>query len=300
MSALQDTPHRYVDSGAGHSDHMITLADGRRLGYRIYGPPDGVPAFYFHGWPGCRLEPGFFNLGKLRLIAPDRPGYGVSDPDLTRTLADWPKDVAALADVLGLEKFALVGLSGGGPYAAACAHALKDRVLACIFIAALGPPEAEGMQQRPVILLREVAKRRVARSILFHFWRKFILNPRNEDRITAIRKRLRHEGKEMEAFDAEFASFLTYSWREALRHSVDGMVSDARIYTSPWPFTLADLDLPVRIWHGEADTIVPSSIGRHYAAHVRGAQAQFVPEEGHVSIVRNHLPAILDDLHGMI
>ncbi|MGI4944133.1 MAG: alpha/beta fold hydrolase, partial [Janthinobacterium lividum] len=92
-----------------------------------YGDPAGPPVLYFHGWPASRLEAGLIPDLSVRLLALDRPGYGRSTPQPGRTLLDWPADVAAVADRLGLAKFHVVGLSGGGPYAAACALALPDR-----------------------------------------------------------------------------------------------------------------------------------------------------------------------------
>jgi len=112
------------------------LEDGRTLGYAEYGAPDGRPVFVFHGFPGSRLTWSAFDpqdcageLG-LRVIAPERPGYGLSEFQRGRELLDWPEDVLALADPLGLERFAVLGLSGGGPYAAACAFKIPARLVA--------------------------------------------------------------------------------------------------------------------------------------------------------------------------
>src|SRR5437899_12705534 len=104
---------------------QIVLSDGRRLGYAQYGSPNGSPLMYFHGWPSSRLEPRVAenlcaDLG-LQVIAPDRPGFGLSDFKPGRTLASWPEDVRALAASLGFHRFAVLGVSGGGPYAIACA-----------------------------------------------------------------------------------------------------------------------------------------------------------------------------------
>jgi pimeloyl-ACP methyl ester carboxylesterase len=110
----------------------IELRDGRQLGYAEWGDSAGGPLLFFHGWPGSRLEG---RLGdeaaktcRVRLIALDRPGMGLSDFQSRRALVDWPDDVVQLADALGLERFAVLGISGGGPYAAACAWKLSDRL----------------------------------------------------------------------------------------------------------------------------------------------------------------------------
>ena len=119
----------------------IQLRNGRRLAYALYGKPDGTPVFHFHGHPGSRLE------GKLadraarrlgvRLIVADRPGMGFSDYQPQRRLLDWPDTLVELADVLGIERFAVQGTSGGGPYALACAFRIPERLTACGVIAGL-------------------------------------------------------------------------------------------------------------------------------------------------------------------
>src|SRR5215210_2245818 len=121
-------------------DRVVLLADGRRLGYAEYGDSLGQPVMFFHGLGTSRLvcppdEAAARKLG-VRLIAVDRPGIGISDPLSGRSLLDWPRDVAQLADQLGIERFSVVGWSGGGPYAAACGHSLAHRVLAVGMVSA--------------------------------------------------------------------------------------------------------------------------------------------------------------------
>ena len=118
----------------------VRLPDGRLIAVEEYGDPAGPPVFYFHGWPASRLEAGLIPDLPVRLLALDRPGYGRSAPQRGRTLADWPADVTAVADRLGLARFHVVGLSGGGPYAAACALALPDRVLGVAMVCPVPPP----------------------------------------------------------------------------------------------------------------------------------------------------------------
>ena len=125
------------------TERELPLHDGRRLAYREYGAPDGAPVFFFHGWPGSRLD--FVSndfaatAAGARVIAMDRPGIGGSDPQPGRTVLDWPADVVAVADALGVERFAVLGFSFGGPYTRACAYALPDRVIRAGLVSCLAP-----------------------------------------------------------------------------------------------------------------------------------------------------------------
>ena len=121
----------------------LRLEDGRLLGYAVYGDPEGWPIFYFHGFPGSRLEAQLADrvaarMG-IRLIALDRPGFGLSDFKPRRTIFEWPDDVVKIADALGINRFATIGVSGGGPYAAACALKIPQRLTAVAIVCGLGP-----------------------------------------------------------------------------------------------------------------------------------------------------------------
>jgi pimeloyl-ACP methyl ester carboxylesterase len=125
------------------TDNILRLRDGRALGYAQYGDPGGPPIFFFHGSPGSRIQrhPDASIARELgaRIITMDRPGYGLSDFQPARTLLDWPADVAQLADALGIDHFAAIGLSGGGPYLLACAYAMPDRLCSAIVVSGMGP-----------------------------------------------------------------------------------------------------------------------------------------------------------------
>jgi pimeloyl-ACP methyl ester carboxylesterase len=122
---------------------VLRLRDGRRLGYAEYGDRHGRPVVFFHGTPGSRKIAGVAHrvatARAVRVIAPDRPGFGLSDFQPARRLIDWPADVLDLADALGLERFAVAGVSGGGPYVAACARRLADRLTHAGIISGMGP-----------------------------------------------------------------------------------------------------------------------------------------------------------------
>ena len=116
----------------------ITLKDGRSLGYAEYGDPGGTPVFYFTGGNSSRLEGGWFDTAarqhNVRLISTDRPGFGLSDFQPGRALLDWPEDILQLADTLGIETFAVFGLSGGGPHVAATAYLIPERLTAVAIV----------------------------------------------------------------------------------------------------------------------------------------------------------------------
>ncbi|MCP4936236.1 MAG: alpha/beta hydrolase, partial [bacterium] len=130
---------------------QIKLRNGRKLGYAEYGSPEGTAVIYFHGFPSSRLDWQLFNDNDMlvelnaRIIAPDRPGYGLSDFTRHRKIADWSEDVVALADALKIERFAVLGISGGGPYAAACAFGIRERLVKVGIVCGMGPPNAPGV-----------------------------------------------------------------------------------------------------------------------------------------------------------
>lgn len=284
------------DGAHARSMQQLKLKDGRRLGFAQFGPETGFPVLYFHGWPGSRLEAGFFHVPGVQLIGVDRPGYGLSDPHPGRKLTDFPQDVAQLADHLHLKKFAIVGMSGGGPYAAACAYALKDRVTKVAIIAGLGPPEAPGMGSSRVGLLLDLGQRPFASVVLLNLMRTLVHDKRAEKHFHRIKQRVPRATRDHEAMTPDFLQMLLSSVREGLRSSAKGPASDARIYGERWPFSLSDIRVPVRIWHGTDDMQVPVSIGRHYEKFIPTARGTFPEGEGHVSIVVNHLESIIADL----
>jgi pimeloyl-ACP methyl ester carboxylesterase len=282
-------------------DGTLKLADGRSLGYRRYGDTHGVPVFYFHGFPGSRLEAGFVPVDGLSLIAVERPGYGLSDPMRRRRLSDWPTDIAALADHLGFERFSVLGVSGGAPYAAACAWAMPERVSAAALVCGIGPPAAPGMNGGRMRELQRFGRIGHILSPIVDLARRALVNGHSETRIIAMRDQLisrRYSGvpRERDAITIDFMRHMFGVWREALRRSVRGLVSDARIYTEAWPFDLRAIGVPVHLWHGEEDFIVPVDVGKHYAAHVPGIKARILPGEGHFSVILNSLPEIIETL----
>jgi len=270
----------------------LALADGRTLCYARYGDPAGFPVFYFHGWPGSRLEGGLIMDLPVQIIALDRPGYGGSAPQAQRRLLDWPADVATLADRLGLARFGVLGVSGGGPYAAACAYALPARVAAAVLLCPVPPPEA--MHGVPVsqrgdlgVLFGLGRHPRAARPLLA-VARRFVLAP---GLLTPglVRRwgQQRMPARDQQCLDVPVLTRVLASFREGIRPGIEGIWSDAQIYARPWGFSLAGARVPLRVWHGSADTVVPVHGSLAYAGLPPEA-SRVLPDEGHYSLVLAH------------
>ncbi len=278
--------------------HLLRLGDGRRISAAEFGDPRGAPVLYFHGYPGSCLdaELGHSAARELgfRLIGVDRPGFGRSDPQAGRRLSDWPADVQGVADALGLERFAVAGASGGGPYAAACAALIPDRLTGVGILSGLGPPESrlpgDGMMWHNRLGL-EIAGRApwLVRPILgglgpvmARFSRITIANlarhvPEPDRRILA---------------DPDFLRIFSSSFREAFRGGSAGAVSDALVYARPWDVDLRSIRIPVHLWHGEDDVVVPVTMARWVAREIPGARATYLPGEGHFSSIVSHVEAL--------
>jgi pimeloyl-ACP methyl ester carboxylesterase len=276
----------------------VLLRDGRRIGCAEYGRDDGTPGFYFHGHPGCRLEPelaeGAAAEAGVRIIALDRPGYGLSDFQPGRTLLDWPRDVAEVADLLGLERFAVLGSSGGGPYALACAHELPERVTKVGVVSGIGPRDTpgatEGMRWQNRIGFDLGARfPALARLAMSSMERKVRRRP--EQVLDAI-------GRAMSPSDAaivarpEVRRVLTAVFAEAFSQGSRGAAADIVLLGRPWGFRPEDINPPVLLWQGEEDVLVPPPMGRDLAARIPHCDATFLPGEGHLLIV-DHLAEIV-------
>jgi len=279
------------DCETDNLNRTITLSGGRRLGFAEFGVFDGPPIFYFHGWPGSRLEPlTAHDRGPgavARVIAVDRPGYGLSDFQPGRKITDWPADVCALADALELRKFAVLGVSGGGPYAAACAAMAPERVTRLLLVCSLAPLDEPGSLAGMIGTNRWMLffARRVpglARAVGWFLIEKMsfhkgkFLRPEFVKHLCAADQRT--------LADPEFRDALTRNACEGFRNGARGTSWDGCLYARPWGFRLQDIKVPTRVWHGEADVVVPPRMGRICVERIPASEGTFVPEEGHFSL----------------
>ena len=270
----------------------VRLTGGRMIAAEEYGSPSGLPVLYFHGFPACRLEAGLIGSLPVRLLALDRPGYGGSTPHPGRTLLDWPQDVAQVADRLGIDGLHIVGLSGGGPYAAACAAALGRRVrslsLVCPVPPAYGVPDGAGGIGGLIRLGRQPHRA----ATLFPLVRMMV-----RQRFFSIH-RLVGRGLSV-ADDAVLTPTvrdgLIGVWREAMRHGVHGALSDARIYTEDWGFGLDEIAVPTSLWCGGEDRLIPPATLAPYRA-IPGIRWHTLDGEGHFSLPFRHVRTMVEDL----
>ncbi|WP_254536927.1 alpha/beta fold hydrolase [Halomarina litorea] len=262
----------------------VTLPDGRTLGYAETGDPDGTPVLAFHGVPSGRLGAAVFDgaarAAGLRLVAPERPGVGVSDPDPDRTLTDWPADVTALLDALGVEEAPVVGVSGGGPYALACGALVPERVPRVAVCCGVGPMAAVGPAERLLFLLARGVPG-VVRAFLGAEERSARYAPER----TVKRRAAAAAPHDRERWSGEIGRVLVASIPAACRHhGVEAFVRDLQLFASDWGFDLA-LDVPVGLWYGRADRYVPVAMGQYLMEAVPTAEAHFYPDLGHLSTV---------------
>lgn len=275
----------------------VRRADGRRLAYTEYGDARGAPVFYFHGLPGSRLDarfadPAAARLG-VRVIALDRPGFGGSDFQPGRRILDWPGDVRTVADALRIERFAVLGVSGGAPYAVACAHALPQRLTAAGVVAGMAPiahvDSLAGMAR--LFRLALAVSRRAPRLVpalcgaLVHGLRML------SGRVHLARAGCAADRAALARVEVELA--LSESFREAIRAGIAGIAHDLLLHGRSWGFPLDTIRAPVHVWHGEADLTVPARVGRALARAIPASQAHFYPDEGHYSLPINRMDEIL-------
>lgn len=280
----------------------ITLHDGRRLGFLVCGAATGRTVFYCHGFPGSRLEVRLAERTalekRIRIVGVDRPGYGLSDPRPGRRLMDWADDLRELADRLNCNRFSVLGVSGGGPYAAACAYKLAGRIVSAGLVCGLAPRAAScglfGMSPVNQFGLRLSS---TAPWLLKPAFLPLTALLRHLPQLVLAILCYRAVPPDRSALNrGEIRRMLLRTFREAMRSGCSGAVEDLHIYGRPWGFSPREIIVPVYIWHGEKDRIVPPAMGRWMAANIPGSHAAFCPHEGHFSLIANQMNRILSRL----
>ena len=277
---------------------QIKLQDGRMLGYSEYGAPEGMPVFYFHGFPGSRLDYLFCDAGDVavetnaRIIAADRPGLGLSDFKRGRKILDWPDDVIELADALRIDRFAALGYSGGGPYAAACAFRIPGRLTMTGIVCGMGPSDAPGMKDG--ISWTIPGKPSMIRRFILMLTSMGVR--KNPDQFLSRSKETLSELDRQLLDQPELAKVFVDGLQEALRSGIGGANQDAALYAHPWGFRLQDITAEVHLWHGGQDDNVPVSVGHYVADAIPDCNARFYKKEGHLTLPHNRIREVLSTL----
>jgi pimeloyl-ACP methyl ester carboxylesterase len=285
--------------------HVVHLADGRQLTTQTYGDPDGFPVFLLHGTPGSRLGPHprpavLHRLG-VRLIAFDRPGYGGSARMTGRRVADVAADVRAIADEYKLPEFAVVGRSGGGPHALACAALLPDRVTKAAVLVGLAPRRADGLDWYDGMAQSNVLEYAAAETgqagLAAHLRTTTEAIRANPAHLIA---RLQADLPDMDrrvVADRGIRAMLVDTYAEALRISDYGWIDDCVAFCSSWGFDPADVTVPVLLWHGARDRFSPAGHARWLADRIPGANVLVQPDAAHFTAL-DVLPDVLRWLAG--
>jgi len=273
-------------------NEVFKLPDGRELGYAKYGNLNGAPVLFFHGIPGSRLQrnPDLTALQELPvcIYALDRPGTGLSAYQPDRKLLDWTDDVRAFVDGLGIERFGLLGISSGGPYTLACAYRMPERVNRISLVSALAPLHQGDLMEAIDPKMKRLFKFAKQMPVLMNgilgiaflflkdrfdlAFEKLVADLPDSD------KKLLHQPAIAEMFKKDVA--------EAFRQGSKGVVSDMKILSEPWGFSLDEITIPVHIWHGTADTIVPISLARFMAESLHQVETHFIDGAGHFMAVQ--------------
>jgi pimeloyl-ACP methyl ester carboxylesterase len=270
---------------------FVETPDGRALAWSEIGAPDGPPVIWCHGGLSGRTDVAFASAGAtiagVRLITLDRPGIGESSRRRGRSVGDWADDVAVFADVLGLDRFSVVGWSAGGPHALACAARLGDRVLATATIGGMEPVrtradrKALGLALDRLLIPLSRHGAWLARGILGASLR---LSPERQQR-ALLRAVSEPDRRVLEPLPAEDAVGSTIA---AAAPGVAGFIDDYRAFGAPeWGFDLGAIPGPVRCWQGADDRAVPPAIGERLAAAIPRGELQAVPDAGHFLVLEH-------------
>lgn len=281
----------------------LALSNGAVVALSEYGDPRGVPVFFCHGWPSSRTMAELAHDAArdrgVRLISPDRPGIRDSEFQANRRLIDWPPLLNELADRLEIDRFRILAVSGGAPYAYASAWMTPARVERIAVVSGAPPldrlSDLEGLLpiHRRMLVLREKSPGLL--RLLFHLARPFV----------ALRMPLRLRPlllkflqpcdatvlREARRFDICFDSA-----RHAWRSSALGVMTDAEIYATPWGFPLEEVNVPIALWHGTKDRTFAPRLAEDVAARLPNCEFHLIEGAGHYSLPIRYIGEVLSDL----
>ena len=281
------------------TDNQIKLSDGHFTGYAGYGDPQGTPVLYFHGMPGSRFDGNTPNVDEIatrlhaRLIIIERPGIGLSDYK-PYSIASWPDIVSEFADALHLDRFAVMGVSSGGKYVAACAWKIPQRLTHASIVSGNcaydlpGARETLSRQDRQLYWLADKAPW-LMRLLLS----KIASNARKDPSSALSLFPELSEPDKVVLAQTDLQRLLGEMINGAFKQGTRGMALDWKLEARPWGFSLKDIGMLVHIFHGGQDRLVPVAQGQIMAKALPNARARFFPDDGHLSILVNHYEELL-------
>jgi pimeloyl-ACP methyl ester carboxylesterase len=277
----------------------VTTADGRTLTVREGGDANGVPVLFLNGTPGSSL---MYELHLddarakgIRLFSYDRPGYGGSTRHEGRSVADCAQDAAAVCDALGIDRFSVWGISGGGPHALACAALLPDRVAAAAALAPVAPYGAEGldfyagMGEQNIEEFGAIFEGEDKHRAILERDREELLGITPEQLVEAWQTLL--GPADVEVTSGRLAQYILDAMRAGIEQSLDGWFDDDVAFTRPWGFELDTIAVPLLHWQGEQDKFVPYGHGVWLAEHLPG-ESRLTAEDGHLTLIEHRVPAV--------
>lgn len=282
----------------------LQLPDGRALDVFLDGPPTGTPLVYHMGTPsaGMPFAPAVQALAErgLRFVSFSRPGYGSSTRRPGRSVADVVEDTVAVLDAIKADRCYVIGWSGGGPHALACAALMQERVVSAATIGGIAPYPAAGLDWAAGMgeeNLEEFNAALTGPNELIAF----------KERAAPVFRSVTPEGVadafgdliddvDRGSLTGAFSAWMADGFHEALRIGYWGWFDDDMAFTRPWGFGLDQIGVPVFVWQGGHDRMVPFSHGEWLAAHIPGARARLLPEHGHLTLAVDSLPRIVDEL----
>ncbi|MDX1877919.1 alpha/beta hydrolase [Mycolicibacterium sp. 141076] len=269
----------------------IAVGEDRQIGFAEFGDPQGRAVFWLHGTPGARRQipteaRAFAAQKNIRLIGIDRPGIGSSTPYQYENVLGFTEDLRTIADTLGINRFAVIGLSGGGPYTLATASAMPDRVVMAAVLGGVAPLIGEdgissGLMElakivRPIIEVADTPIRWVAGSLIK------VIAPFGSPALD-LYARISPDGDRNLLSRPEFKAMFLDDLLNGSRKQLAAPFADIVVFARDWGFRLADITVPVRWWHGDADHIVPYAHGQHAVARIADAEMYTLPGESHLA-----------------
>jgi pimeloyl-ACP methyl ester carboxylesterase len=285
--------------------NFVELQGGAIVAFQEYGDANGVPVVFCHGWPSsCTMarltdEPAR-ELG-VRIISPDRPGISGSSLQPNRKLAGWPRVMDRVLDHLGIGEFRALAISGGAPYAYAMAEAMPGRVRAIAIVCGAIPmaelEDARGLLPLYRWMLTLYRSRPQLLRRLFYMAQPILsLRPPVRLRPLLLKMLMLRPCDAESLRDAAAFEAIFESQRRAWRGSAEAVMADAQIYAQPWGFSLEDVQVPVRLWHGTQDRAFSVHLAEEVAKRLPDCNARFIDDAGHYSLPIRHMREILKDL----